>query len=99
MTQRKKKKAAERKSYPTEYKAEAVKLSDKLGATEAARQLGIQSSQIYNWRAKLRREESSSEAEQRLMAENAKLKRELAEQKEETEFLKKAAAYFSRHQK
>jgi len=33
------------------------------------------------------------------MAENAKLKRELLEQKEENLFLKKASAYFAKNQK
>ena len=82
-----------------EYKAEAVKLADRVGVPDAAEQLGIQPASIYNWRAKLRREETSSVAENRLELENARLRRELAEQKEELALLKKASAYFARNQK
>lgn len=99
MRNRKKSKQAERSSYTEEYKSEAIKLADKIGATAAATELGIHTSQLYAWRSKRKREESTSDAEKRLLAENAKLKRELLEQKEENLFLKKASAYFARHQK
>ena len=99
MTNRKKSKKTSRKPYSDEFKAEAIKLADKIGATAAAEELGIYSSQLYSWRSKLKREESTSDAEKRLMAENAKLKRELLEQKEENLFLKKASAYFAKNQK
>jgi len=99
MTNRKKSKKTSRKPYSDEFKAEAVKLADKIGATAAAEELGIYTSQLYSWRSKLKREESTSDAEKRLMAENAKLKRELLEQKEENLFLKKASAYFAKNQK
>jgi transposase-like protein len=45
------------------------------------------------------RKESTSKAESRLMSENAALKRQLAEQKEEMAFFKKASAYFAKLQK
>lgn len=99
MTNRKKSKKAERNSYPDEFKLEAIKLADKIGATAAAEELGIYTSQLYSWRSKIKREESTSDAEKRLLTENAKLKRELQEQKEENLFLKKASAYFAKHQK
>ena len=88
-----------RQRYPDEFKAEAVTLADRVGVTEAASDLGIQTSQIYGWRAKLQRAESTSAAEDRLQIENAKLKQQLAEQKEELALLKKASAYFARNQK
>lgn len=101
MTKRRKpiKKQSQRESYPPEFRVEAVKLADTVGATEAANQLKIQSSQIYNWRASIARKESTSKAESRLLTENAALKRQLAEQKEEMAFLKKASAYFAKLQK
>lgn len=34
------------------YKAEVLKLADRIGYTEAARQLGLHESQLYGWRAK-----------------------------------------------
>jgi len=99
MTNRKKSKKSCRKPYSEEFKREAIKLAENIGATAAAAELGIHTSQLYAWRSKLKREESTSEAEKKLLAENAKLKRELLEQKEENLFLKKASAYFAKHQK
>ena len=99
MTTRKKAGKQSRQQYPDEYKLEAVKLSDRFGTTEAARELGIQTSQIYNWRTKIRRAESTSDSENRLLAEVARLKRELVEQRDELALLKKAAAYFAKNQK
>lgn len=99
MTTRKKSGKSTRHSYPTEYKREAVKLAEKLGVGPAARELGLQSSQLYNWRAAIRRTETASDAESRLLEENARLKRRLAEKDEELALLKKASAYFARNQK
>lgn len=99
MTTRKKTKKPERVTRSEEYKKDAVKLSETVGVTEAARQLGIHTTQIYNWRNKLRIKESRTEAEIRLMDENARLTRELAEKKQENDFLKKASTYFAKHQK
>jgi len=99
MTTRKKTKKPQRVVRSDEYKKDAVKLADTVGATEAAKQLGIHTSQIYGWRNKLRVKESRTEAEMRLMDENARLTRELAEKKQENDFLKKASAYFAKHQK
>ena len=89
MTNRKKTKSNQRKPRSEEYKVEALKLADTIGVTAAAAQLGVQTSQIYAWRSKLHRQESSSDAENRLLDENAALKRQLAESKQEVDFLKK----------
>lgn len=99
MTIRKKGGKQTRQRYPEEFKVQAVKLAESVGATAAARELGIQTSQIYGWRTKIRHAESTSEAENRLLAENARLKRELSEQRDELALLKKASAYFARNQK
>ena len=99
MTTRKKTKKAVRTPHSDEYKKEAVKLADTVGVSAAAKQLGIHTTQIYNWRGKLRVKETRTEAEIRLMDENARLTRELAEKKQENDFLKKASAYFAKHQK
>jgi len=88
-----------RARYPDEYKTEALRLAQSIGTTAAARELGIQTSQIYAWRNKERVQASTTEVENRLLAENAKLKRVVAEQKEELSLLKKASAYFARNLK
>ena len=85
-----------RNRYSDEYKAEAVKLADKVGVREASEQLGIGTAQIYGWRGKAKESASTSDREQVLMQENARLRRELAEQKEEAAILKKATAYFAK---
>ena len=99
MAQRKTRKPAKskRRSYNDEYRAEALKLADSVGATAAANQLGIQTSQIYLWRTKARVTQSQTAVEKTLLAENAKLKRQLAERTEEVDILKKASAYFARN--
>lgn len=88
-----------RKRYSQEYKSEAMKLADRLGVGVAAKQLGIDPSQLYAWCGKAKREQDRSEIEQQLLAENARLKRQLAEQAEELAITKMAAAYFARHLK
>ena len=88
-----------RKRYTVEFKTEALKLSSQIGVAKAAKSLKIYESQIYNWRAKAEKEANTSEREASLAAENARLKRQLAEQSEEMAILKKAATYFAKNQK
>lgn len=85
-----------RKQYSPEYKTEALKLAEKVGVTAAAKQLGLQESHIYAWRGKAKREQGRGEPERQLAAENARLKRQLAEKDEELAILKKATAYFAK---
>ena len=85
-----------RKQYSAEYKTEALALAARVGVAAAAQQLGLHESQLYAWRGKAKREQSQSEAERQLAAENARLKRQLAEQAEELAIVKKAAAYFAK---
>jgi transposase len=99
MTRQAKPKKTSRIRHSDEYKAEALKLAEKIGISPAAKQLGLHESQLYTWRNKARQKESSSEAEQRLQVENTRLKRQLAEREEELAILKKAAAYFAKNQK
>lgn len=87
------------KIHTDEFKEEALKLADRLSVAEAAEKLGIYPSQIYGWRSVLNKHRTSSERESLLAAENARLKRQLAEKAEEFEILKKAATYFAKHQK
>jgi transposase len=66
------------------------------GATAAAKDLGLNVSQLYSWRTKARTSGQVSEEQRLAQSENARLKRELARLEEENAFLKKAAAYFAK---
>ncbi|MCK9991480.1 MAG: transposase [Rugosibacter sp.] len=88
-----------RRHHAPEYRTEALGLADRVGVADAAKQLGLHESQIYSWRARARLQQDRGEAEHQMAVENARLKRQLAEQTEELAILKKAAAYFAKHQK
>lgn len=93
--------------YTEEFRKEAVKRSEKPGATQAqvARELGVSAQQISNWKRQFTRlsekqfntldgvDYSKQESE-----EFRKLKRENKRLKEEMEFLKKVSAYFAKDQ-
>ena len=85
-----------RQRYSQQYKDESLALAEKLGVAAAARHLGLHESQLYNWRSKARLSQDKSAVEERLLVENARLKRQLAEQNEELAIVKKAAAYFAK---
>lgn len=85
--------------HSSEFKAETLKLAEKVGVAAAARQLSLHESQIYGWRKAAKGNASTSQREKELAVENAKLKRQLAEQAEELEIVKKAATYFARNLK
>lgn len=88
-----------RKTYSAEFKEEALKLAAKVGMAQASRELRVYESQLYAWRSAAQKKASTSERENSLATENAKLRRQLAEQAEELDILKKAATYFAKHQK
>lgn len=87
------------KRYTAEFKAEALKLAERVSVAEAAEKLGIYPSQLYSWRSALNNSRSGTERESLLATENARFKRQLAEQAEELDILKKAATYFAKYQK
>ncbi|HHJ4164318.1 TPA: IS3 family transposase [Raoultella ornithinolytica] len=72
-----------RKQYTTEFRNEALKLAERIGIAAAARELSLYESQLYAWRSKINNARSSSEREQEMSVEIARLKRQLAEQAEE----------------
>ncbi len=43
---------ATRRRHTEEFKREALGLAEKIGVSEAARELGLHSSQLYGWRSK-----------------------------------------------
>lgn len=81
-----------RKRHSQAFKNEALALAQKIGVSAAAQQLGLHESQLYGWRGKARSDQTRSAEELRLATENARLKRQLAEQAEELAIVKKAAA-------
>ena len=85
-----------RRRHSEEFKAEALALADRIGASAAGKELGIHDSQFDGWRGKARLRQDRNAADDQLVAENARLKRQLAEQAEELAILKKAAAYFAK---
>ncbi len=93
------------KSYPEAFRKEAVRLADQPDrtATDVARELGIHPGQIYNWRTQFNKlskgQFTVADGTNYSVAEKAeirKLKKEIAELKEERDFLKKATAYFAK---
>ena len=93
------------KSYPESFRREAVRLADQPDrtATDVAQELGIHVGQIYNWRTqfnKLSKKQftvaDGTNYSKEELAEIRKLKKEIADLKEERDFLKKATAYFAK---
>ncbi|ELG7590375.1 IS3 family transposase [Salmonella enterica] len=76
-----------RKQHTPEFRQEALKLAERIGVAAAASELNLYESQLYNWRSKQQNQLSSSEREQEMSAEIARLKRQLAERDEELAIL------------
>ncbi|WP_146493140.1 transposase, partial [Vibrio cyclitrophicus] len=70
-----------------EFKAEILKLAEKVRVAAAARQLSLNEPQIYGWRKATKKNSNISQREQELAVEVAKFKRLLAEQTEELEIV------------
>jgi len=88
-----------RKQHTPEFRQEALRLAERIGVAAAARELSLYESQLYAWRSKLKNAHFSSEGEQEMSVEIARLKRQLAEQAEELAILQKAATYFAKRLK
>jgi transposase len=93
------------RQYTDEFKLEAVRLAESVGGNQAAQRLGIPDSSLWNWirlsrAGKLAAGESGAapvkQSAAELEAENARLRRELANTKLDLEIVKKAAAYFAK---
>ncbi len=61
MTTRKKSIKSKRIVRSDEYRRDAVKLSETVGVTKATKQLGVHTTQNYDWRNKIRVKESRSD--------------------------------------
>ena len=93
--------------YSESFRKEAVRRADLPGNSNksVADELGVSAQQIYNWRRQFNRltdkqfsHVSGVQFKKDESAEIKKLKRELADAKEENEFLKKVSAYFAKSQ-
>ncbi len=91
--------------YTEDFRREAVRRSEdpNTSAVDVAKELGIHPGQIYNWRRQYKRlsekQFNSMNGVDYSMEESEKirkLKRQVADLKEENGFLKKATAYFSK---
>ena len=89
----------QRKQYSQEFRRQALLRAVKDGVPVAARELGLEPTQLYAWRAKAQQQDQSSEVQRLQQAELTRLRRELARVEEENAFLKKAAAYFAKQPK
>src|SRR5690625_7571336 len=89
---------ASRRAHSDEFRAEALRLADQVGAAAAARQLSLHASQICQWRAKANHQATVTKRDSDVAAESARLSRVLGEQPGEVEIVKKAATYFASNQ-
>ena len=93
------------RQYTDEFKIEAVRLSEWIGGSQAAKRLGIPDSSLWNWirlsrAGKLKAADGAATPLRRSVseveAENRRLRRELASTKLDLEIVKKAAASFAK---
>lgn len=92
-----------RKKYPKDFKQEAVRLVDQIGAPAAAEKLGLPVGRLYAWKRSLAEEGPEAFRGQgtrpALEAELSRLRREVNDLRAERDILKKAATYFARTSK
>ena len=91
-------KAARARRSP-EFKAGALTRAEQIGVAATAKELGLHESQLYGWRQQVDKKQQRHSVEHLQAAEIARLKRTLTDKDEELAILKKAAAYFAKHQK
>ena len=96
MARRTQSKKKVRTQHSQSFKDEALGLAEKVGVAQAAADLGLHDSQLYDWRQKASLRRTQSDVEQTQATEIARLKRLLAEQAEELAIVKKAATYFAK---
>ena len=94
-----------RKTYDRQFKLDAVNLVVNGGRSveEAARELGISANSLHRWKKALTRRGTEAFPGKGKLSpqeeELRRLRRELAEAKEDSEILKKALAFFSKARK
>jgi transposase len=103
MTNKQSESGPKRRVFTVQFRQEAVQLvlRDGKSLALAARELGISDKSLANWVTQARQGQLGSVDSRRItpvsdvQAEISRLKRELAQAREERDILKKAAAYFA----
>jgi len=91
---------SKRKPSTREYRVDSVRLAIESGnIAQTAKDLGLQPNTLYNWVKRYRSEALASSTGMTVEQELAQLRREVAQLKEERDILKKATAYFAKHQR
>ena len=90
-----------RRTYSREYKIEAVRMTTEGGVSvaKAARDLEINENTLHNWRRQFRQwgaGPAAGKGDLTLAEENRRLRKELADTREERDFLKKAAVWLAK---
>ena len=88
------------KRYTDEFRQEAVKQVTEHGykVADVAARLGVSTYSLYDWIRKYGPSSAEYQAEHDQQAEIKRLQKELKRVTEERDILKKAAAYFAKHQ-
>jgi transposase len=89
------------KTYPKEFKEEAVALVTEQGYSvpDAAKSLGIGSNLLYKWKEKIEAEQAGESLKENELEELKRLRKEVKELRMEKEILKKASAFFAKEMK
>jgi transposase len=94
------------KTYPKEFKEEAVRMMESSGrpAAEIAMELGIRRNQLYKWKEQMNNKGDQAfsgrgRPKKEDQSELTTLRQENERLREEVEILKKAAAYFAKELK
>ena len=89
------------KTYPKEFKEEAVALVTEQGYTvpEAAKSLGVATNLLYKWKEKIEAEKAGENLKESELEELKRLRKEVKVLRMEKEILKKASAFFAKEMK
>ena len=93
------------REYSNEEKIEALRLADEIGPRPAADRLAIPVNTIYGWQSRAKKRSDFAQAviaekgPEALVAENARLKRELIKKSAEVEILQDALGFFVERRK
>jgi transposase-like protein len=89
-----------RRSYDSDFKKEAVRLSEKKGVKTVALELGISQPTLSKWRKQILNpkapRDNSDLSYEELLKRNKKLEKEIGYLKDIAEVLKKSTAFFSK---